>query len=259
VEVFVFSFALTVLVPIALLWPLERFFPANPAQPFWRRDSRLDVFYWLSVPVLRGALTALVAIPVLILGLDSEQDLAHGFGPIAEQPGWLQALEFVVLFDLICYWVHRTFHNSRLWKFHAVHHSSLQLDWLSTVRHHPVNEVAMRIGQSLPMLLLGFSPTALAWCFPLFTVHSLLIHSNLKWTFGPFRHILVSPAFHHWHHTSQPEGIDKNFAEICPLWDRLFGTYYFPDKLPEHYGVHDPEFPDRYFAQLAYPFRRAVK
>lgn len=258
-EVFAFSFALGVLAPIAVLWPLERFFPANPSQPFWRPDSRLDVLYWLSLPVLRGALAALAAIPAIALGLFSEHELAHGFGPLSRQPGWLQAIEFLVLFDLICYWAHRTFHGPRLWKFHAIHHSSPQLDWLSTVRHHPVNEIVMRIGQSLPVLLLGFSPTVLAWCLPLVTVHSLLIHSNLKWTFGPLGYVLVSPAFHHWHHTSQSEGIDKNFAEICPLWDRLFGTYYFPNHLPEKYGIHDLAFPDRFFGQIAYPFRRAVK
>jgi sterol desaturase/sphingolipid hydroxylase (fatty acid hydroxylase superfamily) len=213
--------------------------------------------YWLCLPALRGGLLALAMLPALALGLQSETWFVQGFGPLARQPAWLQVIEFLILFDVSNYWMHRWFHGSRLWKFHAVHHSSGQLDWLSTVRHHPVNDVAMRIAQALPAALLGFSPQVIAWSLPVLTFHSLLIHANVNWGFGPLRRVIVSPAFHHWHHTSQPEGRDKNFAEQFPIWDMLFGTYYQPaGRQPEEYGIHDRSFPKHFLGQLVYPFRR---
>ena len=245
-------------LPVLVLWPLERLFPARQDQPLWRTGSRLDLLYWLCLPALRGGLMALALVPALALGLNSESWFEQGFGRLAQQPGWLQVIEFLILFDVSNYWVHRWFHTDRLWKFHAVHHSSRQLDWLSTVRHHPINDVALRLGQALPAVLLGYSPQVIAWCLPVLTFHSLLIHANVNWSFGPLGVVIVSPTFHHWHHTSQEEGRDKNFAELCPILDILFGTYYRPiGRQPEQFGIHDRSFPEHFLGQLFYPFRIA--
>jgi sterol desaturase/sphingolipid hydroxylase (fatty acid hydroxylase superfamily) len=69
---------------------------------------------------------------------------------------------------------------------------------------------------------------------------------------------VVQPRFHHWHHTSQPESVDKNFAIHFPWIDKLFGTHYLPegDKWPESYGLYREEFPKGFIAQNLYPFRR---
>ncbi len=250
------SVALTLLLPILLLWPLERLFPAY-RQPLWRSDTHLDVLYLLCMPAIRGALLGLVLLIALACGLSTAGWLRDGFGPLGAQPVWVQVILFLVLFDLSSYWVHRWFHGVALWKFHAIHHSSRQLDWLSTVRHHPINDVSLRIGQSLPVLLFGLSPQVVAWCLPLMTLHSLLIHANLSWTFGPLGWLVVSPAYHHWHHTTRAEGRDKNFAELCPLWDVLFGTYFHPaDRHPTPFGIDDVHFPSDFLGQILYPFRR---
>jgi sterol desaturase/sphingolipid hydroxylase (fatty acid hydroxylase superfamily) len=257
-EQFFIGITLGFVLPVLALWPLERLFPARRDQRVWRPDIHLDFLYWLCLPALRGGLMALALLPALALGLDSGNWFTQGFGPLARQPAWVQVIEFLLVFDLGSYWVHRWFHTDRLWKFHAVHHSSPQLDWLSTVRHHPINDVAFRLGQALPALLLGFSPYVIAWCLPFLTFHSLLIHANVRWRFGPLAKIVVSPAFHHWHHTSQEEGRDKNFAELFPVLDILFGTYHLPtDRQPERYGIHDKSFPAHFLGQLVYPFRTA--
>ena len=80
--------------------------------------------------------------------------------------------------DFIGYWTHRLFHGRVLWRFHAVHHRSTQVDWLSAVRLHPVNDAGAKVAQSLPLLFMGFD-----------------------------------------YHTSQDEGLDKNFAGWLPMWD----------------------------------------
>jgi sterol desaturase/sphingolipid hydroxylase (fatty acid hydroxylase superfamily) len=74
---------------------------------------------------------------------------------------------------------------------------------------------------------------------------------------GPFKYVLASPVFHRWHHTSQQEGGNTNFAGTFPVWDILFGTFRMPEnRLPDNYGVHDQTIPSEIGGQLAYPFRR---
>lgn len=47
---------------------------------------------------------------------------------IMSLPKTVQVLMALVLGDLIGYWGHRLFHGRTLWKFHAVHHASVELD-----------------------------------------------------------------------------------------------------------------------------------
>src|SRR5205814_348924 len=105
----------------------------------------------------------------------------------------------------------------------------------------------------------GFPPTVLASWALIFAFMNLLVHANLNWTFGPLRYVVASPVFHRWHHTTEREAQDKNFAGIFPFWDILFGTWYFPKgKLPVEFGVSDPV-PEGFLGTLAYPFKKREK
>ena len=56
---------------------------------------------------------------------------------VARQPYWIQVIEAVILADLGFYVAHRLFHGVPwLWRFHAIHHSIQELDWLASVRVH---------------------------------------------------------------------------------------------------------------------------
>jgi sterol desaturase/sphingolipid hydroxylase (fatty acid hydroxylase superfamily) len=152
--------------------------------------------------------------------------------------------------------MHRMFHGRRLWRFHAIHHSSEDLDWLSSVRVHPVNDLISRLIPSVVVIMLGFSPLALAGALPFFALYAILLHANVDWDFGPARKLVASPRFHRWHHTGEAEGRDKNFAGLLPLWDILFGTFHMPPRAPERLGVADPV-PRGLIGQLIWPFRKA--
>ena len=65
----------------------------------------------------------------------------------------------------------------------------------------------------------GISPNIMLWVGPFTTFHSAFVHANLNWTLGPFKYVLATPVFHRWHHTSQEEGGNTNFAGTFPLWD----------------------------------------
>jgi len=135
-----------------------------------------------------------------------------------------------------------------------VHHSSEELDWLSSVRLHPVNDIGSKLIQAVPLVALGFNLTTVALYAPVTTFYAIMVHANVSWDLGPFRFAFVSPAFHRWHHTKADEGQDKNFAGGLPLWDILFGTFYMPRRQPTVFGIDDP-MPVGFIGQMLQPFR----
>jgi sterol desaturase/sphingolipid hydroxylase (fatty acid hydroxylase superfamily) len=183
-------------------------------------------------------------------------DILRGYGPLAQLPVWEQGIIAIIVGDFVGYWVHRLNHSRRLWDYHAVHHSAEIMDWLTAVRLHPVNDMIAKVGQASPVLLLGLSPLSVEVYVPVLSAYVALIHANVSWTYGPFRHCLASPAFHRWHHTREKEGHGKNFASLLPIFDVLFGTFYMPKgKQPRNFGLEGASIPDSFRAQMLYPFR----
>ncbi len=250
------------LVLLAVFRLLERIRPLERRMPILRVGFWTDAAYWAATPLTTRILTRvsviLVIAPVAWLAYGNlDRDLIlNGFGPAARLPLPVQAILILLLSDFIGYWGHRLFHGRRLWRFHAVHHSSVALDWLAAVRVHPINDAVMRVASTLPVIALGFAPKAVAAILPLITLMAIALHANIDWDWGPLRFLIASPRFHRWHHTSEEEGRDKNFAGIFPLWDLVFGTYYMPrDRVPTQFGTDTPV-PAGLFGQLMFPFRR---
>jgi sterol desaturase/sphingolipid hydroxylase (fatty acid hydroxylase superfamily) len=243
---------------------LSHFWACNPGAPWWRkREILTDICYWFFVPVF----ARVFRIGLLVLGagfvfnIHGAEDLIafydDGHGPLSQLPLWTQALLFVILADFMLYWLHRMFHGGGFWKYHAIHHSSEELDWISAARFHPVNLLIGTIGVDVILLMAGISPNVMIWIGPVTTFHSAFVHANLDWTLGPLRRVLATPVFHRWHHTALSEGGNTNFAGTFPIWDILFGTYHMPeDRLPSAYGADDPAIPHQIAGQLAYPFRQ---
>jgi sterol desaturase/sphingolipid hydroxylase (fatty acid hydroxylase superfamily) len=92
---------------------------------------------------------------------------------------------------------------------------------------------------------------------PFISLYAILIHANLPWDYGPLRYVLASPRFHRWHHTSEAEGRDKNFAGLFPFLDLLFGSFYMPrGRVPVEFGAGDEPVPTGIWRQIAYPLRK---
>jgi len=236
----------------------------NPGRPWWRkREIVTDVCYWFLIPLVArffriGMLTLGAALIFDIHGTQAIMDFyENGHGPLAALPLWLQAAIFMVASDFLLYWIHRGFHGGTLWKYHAVHHSSEDLDWISAARFHPINLFLGAVGVDVLLLVAGISPNVMIWLGPFITVHSGFVHANLNWTLGPFKTVLAGPVFHRWHHTLPDRGGNMNFAGTFPIWDMLFGTFYMPkNELPDAYGIADKSFPEGFGAQMLYPFTR---
>lgn len=238
----------------------------NQMPPWWRKRDLSTDLCWAVVPQLlyRFAQTLLLTIGMAafyrLSGADTERFFTEGHGPLAHLGFWPQMALYLLGSDLVMYATHRSFHSARLWRYHAVHHSSEHLDWISAGRFHPVDQVLHGVLADVAMLLLGIPPEVLAWLMPWNVGTSALVHANLNWDFGRFRYVLVSPVYHRWHHTSAKRGGSSNFAGTFPLYDLIFGTFHMPPgQHPDAYGVDDPDFPRDFFGQLRHPFTRARK
>ncbi|TDU80705.1 sterol desaturase/sphingolipid hydroxylase (fatty acid hydroxylase superfamily) [Prosthecobacter fusiformis] len=232
--------------------------------PLLRRGWLTDVGYFFFTPFVTRVLSkAGLILPAALLvwcGVASVEDFRQqsyaGFGPVSRQPLWLQGVQIYLLADLLGYWSHRLFHGGRWWAFHAVHHSSEDLDWLSSIRVHPVNDLVNKFIQVTPLLLLGFNPWVTLSTAPFFTLYAIFLHARVDWDFGPFRYVISTPVFHRWHHSRQREAWDKNFAGLFPVWDLIFGTFYMPrGRVPEDFGITE-DFPQHLPGQLWEPVRR---
>jgi sterol desaturase/sphingolipid hydroxylase (fatty acid hydroxylase superfamily) len=243
---------------------LNHFWACNEGGPWWRkREIVTDVVYWFFAPTFARVfrIGLLVVGAAAVFNIHDADDLIafyeNGHGPLAQLPEWAQALVFLVAADFMLYWLHRMFHGTGFWKYHAVHHSSKELDWISAARFHPVNLLLGTIGVDVILLMAGISPNAMVLLAPFNTFHSAFVHANLNWTLGPFRYVLATPVFHRWHHTQLEKGGNTNFAGTFPLWDILFGTFRMPDnEMPKEYGKDETTMPEAFVGQMVFPFRR---
>ena len=247
---------------------LTLFSPCNRGMTWWRTRQQVmsDLWYWFVVPLISRTFRIALFIVVFAVAfgtLDTEgisQSWSHGFGPAGELPLWGQILLVLLIQDFVLYWLHRAFHTNAAWRYHAIHHSVEELDWTASMHFHPVNFLFQFCVADVFVILLGFPGSALAAMAAVNTIYSAMVHANLNWTFGPFKYLLASPVFHRWHHSHPSEGGNKNFASTFPFIDLLFGTFYMPKgRLPEDFGVTDPNFPSDFIGQMKYPIAKRLK
>lgn len=233
--------------------PMERVFGRLPQRVF-RKDWKLDLAYFFISTLLVQVTTFLTVAPAALLFGWAQGGTVQQW--VKAQPTALQFLELVVIVDLAQYWIHRAFHVIPwLWRFHAIHHSTEVLDWMSGNRQHIVDAALTRGLIYIPAFALGFDELPMILYVVLVSVQSVFIHANVNFRFGRLSYLFATPHFHHWHHGVDREAVDKNFAIHLPVLDMLFGTFHLPlERWPRGYGVVPNDVPPGYFAQWAYPF-----
>jgi sterol desaturase/sphingolipid hydroxylase (fatty acid hydroxylase superfamily) len=234
--------------------------PANKGRPWWKkRGLATDMCYWLVVPLVTrfGRIGLAVGITVYLLGINTTDGLVkffdHGHGPLSHLPFWVQFAIYMLGSEFCLYWIHRAFHGSALWRFHAVHHASQDIEWISAARFHPLNILLGTVLVDVVALLCGITSDVFLIAAPFATISSGFVHANLNWTLGPFKYVFAGPVFHRWHHTL--EHGNRNFAGTFSLFDWMFGTFYMPEGvLPENFGLGDSEpMPESFGRQVLYP------
>lgn len=240
-----------------ILIPLERLLPLHPEQGTLRRDWLNDVFYLLFNGIVVRAGFAVVA---GILMYFFKRTLGPDPLPwVGELPVWAQVIAVITIADFGYYIAHRASHAVPfLWKFHAVHHSIEEMDWLATHRVHAVDQIFTNTLSLLPIYFLGFSLEAVVVYAVIYQAQALLIHSNVKINFGPLKWLIASPEYHHWHHANEPDAYDRNFAAQLSIIDVLAGTLFIPKRQPKAYGINEP-MPRLYHQQFLHPFLGIAK
>jgi lathosterol oxidase len=250
-------FLLDILMMTLIFSPIEVLWPAYRDQSVFRSEWLTDIVYFLSTHLPIQITTFLILLPATQLSsMLSVPVLTHAVGRL---PWIVQFFLAVLVADLAEYFIHRAFHKVPfLWRFHAIHHSSRALDWIAGSRSHIVDDVAVRAFILIPMMCV-FSHTMLVAYLFFVNIHATWAHCNFGPTIKWLEPFLIQPRYHHWHHTSQREAIDRNFAIHFPWIDRMFGTHYLPpDQWPDHYGLHNEKIPAGFWGQAVYPLRRRV-
>jgi sterol desaturase/sphingolipid hydroxylase (fatty acid hydroxylase superfamily) len=232
---------------------IEKLFPLYK-QPVFRLEWQTDFTHFLVNHFLVG-LTLLV-VNYLI-------HRVFGWAIYAPLQAWIQALPFAVeLFacllvaDLVQYWTHRAYHEVPfLWRFHAVHHSTKVMDWMAGSRLHLLEVVATRVSILGALYVLGFSKVVLDVYIVIVGFQAVFNHANVSLPWGPLKYVLVTPDFHHWHHSSDRAALDRNYAAHFSFLDYLFGTAVKEKRrFPEKYGVLGNYMPAGFVKQQLFPF-----
>jgi sterol desaturase/sphingolipid hydroxylase (fatty acid hydroxylase superfamily) len=181
-----------------------------------RKDTRTSLAMGVGSLVINGMWRAVEVALLAGVAVLSPLDLGHGWA------GWLVAL---VAVDFMYYWEHRAGHEVRIvWAAHVVHHSSQRYNLSTALRQTWTGEYTFLF--LIPVVALG-TPVELvlaAWSINLlyqFWIHTEAI--NRMW--GWFEFVFNTPSHHRVHHGSQSQYLDRNYAGILILWDRLFRTF----------------------------------
>ena len=246
-------FILSLIFSMVIFIPLEKAFarhPLNVLRPEWRTDL---TYFCISHLLIQFFLLFTNAMHLYVFGWAQTEIVTS---TVQSLPLWLQFISCVFIADLFQAVTHRWYHqNAFLWKFHSIHHSSKNLDWLAGSRTHFVEALATRSAVIVPLYVIGFAEPALNAYVVLVGIQAVFVHANVRWDFGYLKYVFVTPQYHHWHHSDNPEYANTNYAVHLPLIDMLMGTFKLPEKMwPDTYGVCSGEPPKGFLRQLAYPF-----
>jgi sterol desaturase/sphingolipid hydroxylase (fatty acid hydroxylase superfamily) len=248
-------FLLDMLLMTLIFSPIEVLWAAYPKQSVFRSEWLTDIVYFLSTHLPVQITTFLILLPAT--QLSSILNIPTLTNAVGHLPWLVQFFLAVLVADLAEYFIHRAFHKVPfMWRFHAIHHSSKSLDWIAGSRSHIVDDVAVRGFILIPMMLVFSHNMLVAYLF-FVNLHATWTHCNFGPTIKWLEPFLIQPRYHHWHHTSQAEAIDKNFAIHFPWIDKIFGTHYLPkDKWPDTYGLDNEKIPAGFWGQAFYPLTR---
>jgi sterol desaturase/sphingolipid hydroxylase (fatty acid hydroxylase superfamily) len=233
---------------------IEKFLPLHREQPVFRPGWQTDFTHFMVNHFLVG---------IVLLTVNFLIHRFFGWAVYAPVQKWIVGLPFLAqLFlillaaDLVQYWTHRAYHEVKfLWRFHAVHHSAKYMDWMAGSRLHMFELVVTRVSVLGIIYVLGFPKDVMDIYIIIVGFQAVFNHANVNVPWGPLKYVFVTPDFHHWHHSSDREALDRNYAAHFAFIDYLFGTAVKSDRrFPEQYGVLGDYMPEGYVKQQLFPF-----
>lgn len=213
---------ITLIVCLVLCGSLiEWVFPAQKYQPVSGRLRNIGhIFFFLFLG------TASLALIFLWVSVQPRIQSVSG--------GSLVGLFFCGLFlsDFVFYWYHRAQHTfAWLWPIHELHHSDTQLNVTTSMRSYWLEYPLQVFLIATPVhLIVGVHPEVLFLALFVMTIWLFFAHTNIRLALGKWTLLFGGPQWHRIHHSIEKNHQDKNFAQFFPIIDKVFGTYYEPQK-----------------------------
>jgi sterol desaturase/sphingolipid hydroxylase (fatty acid hydroxylase superfamily) len=222
------AFAVPVFLTLLALeaW-FERLHPNRARRGYEARDTAASLAMGVGNVVI-AALTKTGAAAVFFLAYEFR---------IFDMGSGLSAWLLLILCEDVCYyWFHRASHEVRiLWAAHVNHHSSRHYNLSTALRQSWTTPLTGPIFW-IPLALLGFHPLMIVTAQAISLIYQFWIHTELIGRLGPLEWVMNTPSHHRVHHGANVEYLDRNYAGIFIIWDRLFGSFT-PERVPVNYGL----------------------
>jgi len=141
-----------------------------------------------------------------------------------------------ILQDFLYYWFHKASHHIHwLWAAHVVHHSSTKMNFSTAFRQSLMYPIAGMWVFWLPMIIIGFDPKIVLAVVALNLAFQFFVHTQIVDKLGFLEKIFNTPSHHRVHHSTNKAYLDRNFAGVLIIWDKLFGTF-----VEENEALHKP-------------------
>ena len=164
----------------------------------------------------------------------------HQFRLLDVPYAWWAFVLCFVLDDFAYYVFHRSAHRVRwFWASHVIHHSSQHYNLSTALRQTWTGFLSFAFLFRLPLFLIGFPPPMVFFCVGLNLIYQFWIHTEVigrmpSW----FEAVMNTPSHHRVHHGVNPRYLDRNYAGVFIVWDRMFGSFEPErDDDPPRYGI----------------------
>jgi sterol desaturase/sphingolipid hydroxylase (fatty acid hydroxylase superfamily) len=167
--------------------------------------------------------------------------MLHGIAWLEIEPSVWSFVAVFVAEDFCYYWFHRIHHESRVfWAAHVNHHSSRYFNLSTALRQSWTTPLTGPLFWA-PLALIGFAPEMIAIAQAISLLYQYWLHTELITRLGPFEWIFNTPSHHRVHHGRNPQYLDRNYAGILIVWDRLFGSFELEDEVVDYGLTHNLE------------------
>jgi len=237
---------------VAICFSSERL---RPVQRQNLLSLRFNLLYFLPASLLQSVLTPIASVLTIAT-------VNAGGGGLFDLPdsGWrLFPAFFIYLLAMDCgeYIFHRAQHRSAfLWSMHALHHSDVEINASTTIRHYWIEPFIKSLTIYLAVALIFRVGERTLTLYAITTCYNYFSHMNFRLGFGRWSFLINGPQYHRIHHSALPEHRNTNFAGLLPIFDVVFGTYRQParDEFPPT-GLTSHEVPTAPLQALVWPFR----
>ena len=228
-------------LPDPVYWAIPFFIVTLIAEFLWQRTRRPTAFTGkdtaTSLALGIGSLVAGAATGALVLAMAvwAYQHRLFDIGYV-----WWAWIACLILDDLAYYWFHRTAHRVRwFWASHVIHHSSTHYNLSTALRQTWTGFFSLTFLFRMPLFFIGFPVEMVLFVGGVNLIYQYWIHTEAidkmpRW----FEYVFNTPSHHRVHHAINPVYLDRNYAGVFIVWDRLFGTFQPErDDLRIQYGI----------------------